>query len=105
MSNNESEFNFEVGDLVHHVRYGYRGVVFTREAKCTADENWYQSNQTQPSRDQPWYGVMVDGATHTTYVAQSNLVADVTGEPVEHPLVRRVFQSFYRVRYHRENLN
>lgn len=98
-------FEFEVGELIHHRRYGYRGVIFARDAECRADEVWYQGNQTQPPREQPWYHVMVHGAQHTTYVAQSNLEPDVSGEPIDHPQLGRVFKSFLDGRYHTESLN
>lgn len=101
----QTSYRFEVGDIVAHRRYGYRGVVFERDPVCRADEEWYQSNQTQPPREQPWYHVLVDGAAHSTYVAQSNLEADPGGERVFHPLLGRYFQSYYQKRYHSEPLN
>mgnify|MGYP006282219285 CR=1 FL=1 len=101
----ESNFLFEVGQLVHHRRYGYRGVVFGRDAMCTAGNAWYMKNLTQPDRDQPWYHVMVDGAAHTTYVAETNLEPDELLEPVVHPLLNKVFLSFYQGRYYRESMN
>ena len=99
------EQQFDVGDLVHHKRYGYRGVIVSVDPECRASESWYQSNQTQPDRDQPWYHVLVDGAQHTTYVAQSNLEPDAAGGRVSHPLVGRFFKSFFEGRYYRESLN
>ncbi len=51
--------SFQPGDLVHHKRYGYRGVVVAVDPNCRADDAWYQANQTQPDRDQPWYHVFV----------------------------------------------
>jgi len=96
---------FQIGDLVHHRRYNYRGVVFGVDPECTADDDWYLKNQTQPPREQPWYQVLVHGAEHTTYVAESNLEPDLSGEEVLHPLVRRIFATFHEGRYHVENLN
>lgn len=100
-----ADFQFEVGQVIHHKRYGYRGVVFERDPGCTADEEWYQRNQTQPPRDQPWYRVLVHGAAHTTYVAESNLEPDPSDQPVEHPLLGRLFASRARDRYYPESLN
>lgn len=96
---------FRIGQLVRHLRYGYRGVVFDVDPECQADEAWYQSNQTQPPRDQPWYHVLVDGADHTTYVAESNLEPDPSEAEVRHPLVRRIFATFHGGSYHVDNLN
>ncbi|MBN1476320.1 heat shock protein HspQ [Candidatus Sumerlaeota bacterium] len=98
-------FKFEVGQIVHHVRYDYRGVIFDRDPECHASEEWWMGNQSQPRRDQPWYHVLVDGAEHTTYVAESNLEPDPSGEPIRHPFLPQAFQSFVGGRYHADNLN
>ncbi len=95
---------FRPGDLVEHVRYGYRGVVVAFDATCQATDEWYDANQTKPRRDQPWYHVLVDGATHSTYAAQQNLRPDTAGGPVRHPLVERYFRSFAGQRYERNEL-
>ena len=99
------DFKFEIGQLVHHKRYGYRGVIYDHDPNCTADPAWYQKNQTQPDRDQPWYHVLVDGGAQTTYVAQSNLEPDETCDPIVHPLIDVVFKTYLEGRYYRENLN
>jgi heat shock protein HspQ len=96
---------FQIGQLVRHLRYDYRGVIIGVDPQCLADEDWYLHNKTQPPRDQPWYHVLVHGADHTTYVAESNLEPDSSGEEVLHPLVRRIFASFHEGRYHVESLN
>ena len=98
-------FKFSSGQLVHHRRYGYRGVVISGDATCQADLSWYHKNQTQPDRGQPWYHVLVDGASHTTYVAEENLEPDQLGTKVTHPQLRRFFKTFLGGRYHREFLN
>ncbi|MEM7305659.1 MAG: heat shock protein HspQ [Planctomycetota bacterium] len=94
---------FSPGDLVRHVRYGYRGVVVAFDLACQADEGWYRSNQTQPDRAQPWYHVLVDGSVQTTYSAQQNLAPEVGGGPVLHPLVSRFFSDFDGMRYTRND--
>ncbi len=90
----DSEPLFRVGQLVRHVRYGYRGVIVEVNESFGGTEEWYQSNQTQPPKDQPWYHVLVDGMMHSTYAAESSLAADDTGQPVNHPLVKLFFSSF-----------
>lgn len=96
---------FNPGDIIHHRRYGYRGVITQWNPSCEADESWYLSNRTQPDRDQPWYHVLVDGSEATTYVAQENLeLATDTGE-IFHPLLRRIFPSYFQGRYYSEPLN
>ena len=46
---------FEVGQIVHHKRYNYRGVIAKADARCGAPDEWYRGNPTQPNRSQPWY--------------------------------------------------
>lgn len=90
---------FAVGQVVRHRRYGYRGVIVDFDHFCEADQAWYQKNQTQPDRDQPWYHVLVHGSLHATYAAQENLVEDPEPEPVSHPLVPLFFESFDGTRH------
>ena len=94
---------FEPGDLVRHRKYGYRGVVVALDATCKASEGWYQTNKSQPERGQPWYHVLVDGASHSTYAAQSNLEADDSGECVMHPWVNMFFEAFNDGKYVRND--
>jgi heat shock protein HspQ len=92
---------FQPGELVHHLRYGYRGVIVAVDATCASDDAWYQRNQTQPNRNQPWYHVLVHRAGHTTYVAESNLEPDREGHEIEHAWVGVFFDAFIDGRYRR----
>ena len=94
---------FELGELICHKRYGYRGVVVDYDLKCKADEAWYQSNKTQPGKSQPWYHVLVDATAQNTYAAEESLQADPSGQPVRHPLVGHFFGEFVDSRYIRND--
>ena len=85
---------FKPGQLVRHKRYGYRGVVVDFDPSCQADKQWYQSNQTQPERNQPWYHVLVHNSDQITYPAQSSLIKDTSSQPIEHPLLSYFFSEF-----------
>ena len=98
-----SKGRYEPGELVRHRRYGYRGVVVAVDECCEADEQWYNKNQTQPDREQPWHHVLVDGANTVTYAAGENLLPDGSEEPVNHPLVTVFFACFDRGRYVRND--
>lgn len=95
---------FEVGEIVHHRRYDYRGVIIARDVVCRAPDDWYRGNQTQPSRTQPWYRVLVDGGRET-YVAHENLEVATENGPVIHPLVDKFFPAFFDGRYYLDSLN
>ena len=94
-----TEYRFEIGQLIQHRRYGYRGVIAGRDPECYADDAWYLSNLTQPDRDRPWYHVLVHGAEHTTYASEENLEEDPGAEQVIHPLARVCFEYFQKGRY------
>ncbi len=99
----QEEPRYHPGQLVRHRRYGYRGVVVDFDLTCKADEAWYQSNKTQPVRDQPWYHVLVDGSTSTTYAAQTSLEADEQSDPITHPYIEHFFTEFTGDRYLRND--
>lgn len=97
-------FQFAIGQLVSHRRYGYRGVIVARDASCQADDDWYQSNRTQPPRDRPWYHVLVDGATgQATYAAESSLQAAAAPAPITHPLLAQFFDGWNGSGYDRND--
>jgi len=86
---------FAVGDLIHHQLFDYRGVVVDVDATFQSTEEWYETvAKSRPPKDKPWYHVLVDGAFHTTYVAERNLRRDDSAEPIVHPLLSRYFSRF-----------
>jgi len=93
---------FVPGQIIHHKKYDYLGVIFDVDDSCKANEEWYQSNQSQPKRNQPWYHVLVDGESQTTYVAEENLELALDPEPIDHPMVEQFFTEFDGERYIRE---
>ena len=82
---------FQPGDVIFHKKYGYRGVVVDFDLPRKAPDAWYQSNQSQPDRNQPWYHILVDGNQQVTYAVQSNLVYDQLDKPVIHPMLNLFF--------------
>ncbi len=83
---------FSIGQLVHHRLFDYRGVIFDVDAVFQGTEEWYEKvAKSQPPKDRPWYHVLVDGAEHTTYVAERNLEPDLSEEAVDHPLIHQLF--------------
>jgi len=90
---------YKPGQLVRHKRYGYRGVVVSFDPECLAADEWYQSNQTQPDKHQPWYHVLVSESEMITYSAQSSLIPDESFQPIDHPLIDHFFEHFEDGRY------
>ena len=86
---------FSVGQVVHHRRFGYRGVVVDVDPEFSGTDEWYeQVARSRPPKDEPWYSVLPHAAQHTTYVAERNLEPDELGGPIEHPLLSRFFDTF-----------
>ena len=87
-----SAAKFEVGQVVHHLKFGYRGVVFDVDPCFQGTEEWYeQVARSRPPKDRPWYHVLVHDAAHTTYVAERNLQPDLSGhllllEEIDEPM-------------------
>ena len=105
---NISRARFSVGDLVHHRLFDYRGVIFDVDPKFQSTEEWYETvAKSRPPKNKPWYHVLVNGAIHTTYVAEQNLERDPSGEPINHPMLGQFFSGFEAGRYvtsnHRAN--
>ncbi len=89
------EAHFSVGEVVHHARFNYRGVVFDVDPVFSLSEEWYETMaRSLPPKDEPWYHVLVDGAELVTYVAQRNLEPDESGRPVAHPVLDDYFSGF-----------
>ena len=89
------EAKYTVGQIVHHLKVGYRGVVFGVDAEFSLSEEWYENVAlSRPPKDRPWYHVLVDGATHTTYVAERHLESSRELSQIDHPLLGQFFESY-----------
>ena len=90
-----SSARFAPGQLIQHRLFHYRGVVVDVDPQFSLSEEWYeQVARSRPPKDQPWYHVLVDGSEQQTYVAERNLEADDTGEPIRHPAIDAYFRGF-----------
>jgi len=98
---------FSVGQIIDHLRFDYRGVVFDVDPTFQGTDEWYQTvARSRPPRDEPWYHVLPDGASHTTYVAERNLAPAESPAPIDHPLVAALLGEFREGRYlPRQGLN
>jgi len=86
---------FHIGQVVHHLRFDYVGVIFDIDPVFSGTEEWYERvARSRPPKDKPWCHVLVDGADHTTYVAERHLEAAAPPRPIEHVLVDHLFGGF-----------
>lgn len=95
---------FRVGEIIHHRLFDYRGAIFDVDPEFRGDDAWYaQMAKSKPPKDRPWYHVLVDGATHTTYVAEQNLDREENPQPITHPALSNVFSDFLNGKYKTTN--
>lgn len=88
---------FAPGQIVRHRENGYRGLIYDVDACFSEAPEWLEKlNTTDDTREMPWYHVLVDGQSHTTYVAEESLElatgVDTTVE-FDHPLLRDFFRK------------
>ena len=99
----EHKARFSIGELVHHRRFDYRGVVVDVDPTFQLSEEWYEEMaRSRPPKDRPWYHVLVHDSGHMTYVAERNLEADESGEEIRNPMLGDYFDQFRDGRYSRE---
>ena len=95
-----SQAKFAIGQTIHHRLFDYRGVIYDVDPVFLGTEEWYeQVARSRPPKDEPWYRVLVHGSDHETYVAQRNLEADESSEPVLNPLTSHFFSDFHEGAY------
>ena len=84
----ETTCQFSIGQIIHHLKFNYRGVIIDVDASFESSEEWYEMMaKSNPPKDKPWYHVLVNKSTTTTYVAEQNLEEDSSKQPILHPLV------------------
>jgi len=95
-----TQAQFNMGQLVEHLKFGYRGAIFGVDAEFALTEEWYKEvAKSRPPKDAPWYHVMVDGAANTTYVAERHLTASKDFSQINNPHLGRYFRQFDGERY------
>ena len=99
----QTRSRFNIGDVVRHRMFDFRGVVFDIDPVFANSEEWYQSipEDIRPPRNQPFYHLLAENEdeSYVAYVSQGNLVADIKGGPVDHPTVSQLFDGFEDGRY------
>ena len=98
---------FNIGDIVKHRIYPFRGVIVDVDPEFSHTEEWYQSipAEIRPSRQQPYYHLMAENTEtfYTAYVSQQNLVGDGENGPLEHPDLEEIFSGMDHGKYHLRN--
>ncbi len=91
----EGQAQFRIGQVVHHKRFDYRGVIIDVDPAFQGSETWYRvMAKSRPPKDRPWYHVLPHGTSHRTYVAERNLEPDPEGSQIDHPELGKFFRAF-----------
>ncbi|MDH3474165.1 MAG: heat shock protein HspQ [Rhodospirillales bacterium] len=94
---------FQIGEIVRHRVYPFRGVIFDVDPVFANTEEWWLSipEEVRPSKDQPYYHLLAENeeTSYVAYVSEQNLLPDETGEPVGHPQVGDLFCGMEDGRY------
>lgn len=94
---------FQIGDVVRHRLYPFRGVIFDVDPIFANTEEWWLSipEHVRPRKDQPFYHLLAENAeaTYIAYVSEQNLLPDDSGAPVTHPQVAEMFSGLENGRY------
>ncbi|MGB5706945.1 MAG: heat shock protein HspQ [Arenicellales bacterium] len=102
---------FQIGQIVRHRIYDFRGVVFDVDPIFDNTEEWYQSipEDMRPTKDQPFYHLFAenDQTEYIAYVSEQNLLPDERGGLLRHPQISEVFEigddGQYRARRYGEH--
>lgn len=97
---------FQIGDVVKHRHFSFRGVIFDVDPVFANTEEWYEAipEALRPSKDQPFYHVFAENADseYVAYVSEQNLEPDESGLPIRHPEVEETLDmrddGSYRLR-------
>lgn len=98
-----AEAKFQIGQVVRHRLYPFRGVIFDADAVFANTDEWWNAipEDARPAKEQPFYHLLAENEQtyYTAYVSEQNLVPDDTGEPVEHPEVDAMFGAHHNGQY------
>ena len=93
-----NEAKFQIGQIVRHRLFSFRGVIFDVDPQFNNTEEWWNAipQEARPRKDQPYYHLLAENedTEYVAYVSEQNLLVDETAEPVRHPQVRDYFAGF-----------
>ena len=87
---------FQIGQVVQHRLFDFRGVIFDVDPVFANSEEWYEAipEDIRPSKDQPYYHLFAenDKTHYVAYVSEGNLLPDESTAPVAHPDIPHFFE-------------
>ena len=87
---------FQIGQVLRHRLFDFRGVVFDVDPVFANSDEWYEAipEEVRPAKDQPYYHLFAENErTHyVAYVSEQNLMPDDSETPVAHPDIKKMFE-------------
>lgn len=86
---------FNIGDVVRHKKFAFRGVIFDVDPEFANTEEWWEAIpvEVRPERDQPFYHLLAenDESEYVAYVSEQNLIYDESEQPLRNPHIAQMF--------------
>ncbi len=94
---------FNIGDIVRHKLYPFRGVIVDIDPIFSNSDDWYESipKELRPKKNQPFYHLLAENSEtfYSAYVSQQNLLSDSESGPINHPEISDLFTDVNNGKY------
>ena len=95
---NSKKVTFNIGQIVKHKYYPFRGVVFDIDPEYANTEEYLMSipQKIRPTKDQPFYHLLAENSEteYIAYVSEQNLELDDSDEPITHDELYNFFDEY-----------
>ena len=95
---------FQIGDVVKHRIFPFRGVIYDVDPVFANTEEWWLSipAEMRPKKEQPFYHLFAenDETSYVAYVSEQNLLHDNNEQELTNPQIQEVFDRFDGKSYH-----
>jgi len=95
---NSKKASFNIGQVVKHKYYPFRGVVFDIDPEYANTEEYLMSipQKIRPTKDQPFYHLLAENSEteYIAYVSEQNLEIDDSDEPISHDELYNFFGDY-----------
>jgi len=82
---------FQIGQVVRHRVYPFRGVIFDVDPTFNNTDQWYEAIpiEIRPRKDQPFYHLYAENeqTVYEAYVSEQNLLIDDSQVALRHPAI------------------
>lgn len=86
---------FQLGQVVKHRIYPFRGLIFDVDPVFGNTEEWYEAIplEVRPHKNQPFYHLYAQNeqTVYEAYVSEQNLLIDDSQEALRHPAIALEF--------------